>query len=95
MHENEEGRLTETLITFYGDTIFTDQWFHLKEEQYRQFLETIYHGQYIKQIMFLHEKRVLPILQTPHWNFIFPTGNQLHFAHDVCVGLHALGGIKK
>ena len=49
------GGLTQTLIKSQRDMILTDQGFHLKEEQYRQFLEAIY-GQYIRQIFCLFKK---------------------------------------
>ena len=55
MHENEGGGLTQMLIKSYRDMILTDQRFHLKEEQYRQFLNAIY-GQYFQQIFCLLKK---------------------------------------
>ena len=55
MHENEGGGLTQMLIKSHRVMILTDHGFHLKGEQYRQFLEAIY-GPYIQQIFFLLEK---------------------------------------
>ena len=54
MHENEGGGLTQMLIKTYRDMVLTYQGFHLKEEQYRQFLETVYR-QYPQYIFFLIE----------------------------------------
>ena len=54
MHENEGGGLTHMLIKPYIDMILTDQRFHLKEEQYRQFLEPVYR-QYLQSYFFLLE----------------------------------------
>ena len=51
MHENEGGGLTQMLIKTYRDMVLTYQGFHLKEEQYRQFLETVYR-QYPQYIFF-------------------------------------------
>ena len=55
MHENEGGGLTQMLIKSHRVMILTDHGFHLKGEQYRQFLEAIY-GPYLQQIFFLLEK---------------------------------------
>ena len=55
MHENEGGGLTQMLIISHRDMLLTDQGFHLKGEQYREFLEAIC-GPYLQQIFFLLEK---------------------------------------
>ena len=83
-YENEGGGLTQMLIKSHRNIISTDHGFHLKGEQYRQFLEPIC-GPYLQQTFFLLEKCLVQKMKM-HENeggWAHSDANKISQRHDI------------